>query len=172
MRTGGPGEAGSRRAGRDEDQSERLEAQGDELRADGKRGRSWKPRSAGWIEAAAAADDREDAALGRDKRGDELPEWVADRQAAGREDPRGEGGTGGRSESGGRGGAESEGRSREETRSGRPKATRKARRPALWRPRPESTDELHRSREPDHEDRGRLHPGLQRRGGGGRPKRR
>jgi transposase len=35
---------------------------------------------AGWLEAAEAADAAEDAAFGADKRGDELPDWVADKQ--------------------------------------------------------------------------------------------
>ena len=35
---------------------------------------------AGWLEAAEAADAAEDAAFGADQRGDELPDWVADKQ--------------------------------------------------------------------------------------------
>ena len=35
---------------------------------------------AGWLEAAEAADAAEDAAFGVDKRGEELPGWVADKQ--------------------------------------------------------------------------------------------
>lgn len=35
----------------------------------------------GWLEQAEALDAREDAELGRDRRGDELPEWVANKQA-------------------------------------------------------------------------------------------
>jgi transposase len=35
---------------------------------------------AGWMDAAAAADGREDAAFGRDKSGDEMPDWVADKK--------------------------------------------------------------------------------------------
>jgi transposase len=35
----------------------------------------------GWLAAAAAADDADDAAHGHDRRGDELPDWVADKQA-------------------------------------------------------------------------------------------
>jgi transposase len=33
-----------------------------------------------WLAAAEAADAKEDAAFGKDKRGDELPDWVADKQ--------------------------------------------------------------------------------------------
>jgi len=35
---------------------------------------------AGWLERAAAADAAEDAALGADQRGDELPAWVHEKQ--------------------------------------------------------------------------------------------
>jgi transposase len=35
---------------------------------------------AGWLEAAEAADAAEDAAFGADKRGDEMPDWMADKQ--------------------------------------------------------------------------------------------
>ncbi len=35
---------------------------------------------AGWFEAAEAADAAEDSAFGADQRGDELPDWVADKQ--------------------------------------------------------------------------------------------
>ncbi len=34
----------------------------------------------GWLEKAAAIDDAEDEAYGADRRGDELPDWVADKQ--------------------------------------------------------------------------------------------
>jgi IS5 family transposase len=35
----------------------------------------------GWLKAAAAADAAEDKAFGADKRGDEMPDWVANKQA-------------------------------------------------------------------------------------------
>ena len=35
---------------------------------------------AGWLSAAAAADAEEDKLYGRDKTGEELPDWVADKQ--------------------------------------------------------------------------------------------
>src|SRR5262245_59790849 len=35
----------------------------------------------GWLRAADAADAAEDEAFGADKRGDEMPDWVADKQA-------------------------------------------------------------------------------------------
>ena len=35
----------------------------------------------GWLQAAEAADTAEDKAFGADRRGDEMPDWVADKQA-------------------------------------------------------------------------------------------
>jgi transposase len=35
---------------------------------------------AGWLKAAESADRKEDASLGADRRGDEMPDWVADKQ--------------------------------------------------------------------------------------------
>jgi len=35
---------------------------------------------AGWLKAADAADRKDDTALGADQRGDEMPDWVADKQ--------------------------------------------------------------------------------------------
>ena len=35
----------------------------------------------GWLQAAEAADAAEDKAFGADRRGDEMPDWVADKQA-------------------------------------------------------------------------------------------
>ena len=35
---------------------------------------------AGWLKAADAADRKDDASLGTDQRGDEMPDWVADKQ--------------------------------------------------------------------------------------------
>ena len=35
----------------------------------------------GWLQAAEAADAEEDKAFGADRRGDEMPDWVADKQA-------------------------------------------------------------------------------------------
>ena len=35
---------------------------------------------AGWLKAAEAADRRDDASLGADRRGDEMPDWVADKR--------------------------------------------------------------------------------------------
>ena len=113
-----------------------------------------------WLAAAEAADAEEDALHGN-KRGDEMPEWVADKQkriekiraakaeleAEAKAPPRRSAGTKPRPRS-----------------SGSPKGARKARRQAGQadhrRSRPEGAKQLHRPREPHHEDQGRLHPGL------------
>ena len=56
-----------------------------------------------WLSAAEAADAEEDKAFGRDKSGEELPKWVADKKKRAEKIRGGEGRIGGRSE-GGRGG--------------------------------------------------------------------
>ncbi|MGO9417752.1 transposase [Roseiarcus sp.] len=45
-----------------------------------KRAEELEAEVAGWMDAAAAADAKEDAALGRDKSGEEMPKWVADKK--------------------------------------------------------------------------------------------
>ncbi len=46
----------------------------------GKRAEELEAEVAGWMDAAAAADAKEDAAFGRDKSGEEMPDWVADKK--------------------------------------------------------------------------------------------
>jgi len=46
----------------------------------GKRAEELEAEVAGWMDAAAAADASEDAALGRDKSGEEMPAWVGDKK--------------------------------------------------------------------------------------------
>ncbi len=46
----------------------------------GKRAEELEAEVAGWMDAAAAADAGEDAAFGRDKSGEEMPDWVADKK--------------------------------------------------------------------------------------------
>ena len=62
------------RARRDEDQGERLQAQGAELRAHGEACGEDEAEVAKWLSAAEAVDAEEDRAFGRDKSGEELPE--------------------------------------------------------------------------------------------------
>ncbi len=45
-----------------------------------KRAAELEAEVARWMSAAEAADGREDEAFGRDKSGDELPDWVADKK--------------------------------------------------------------------------------------------
>ena len=45
-----------------------------------KRAAELEAEVAGWMEAAVATDDGEDAAFGRDKSGEEMPDWVADKK--------------------------------------------------------------------------------------------
>ena len=45
-----------------------------------KRAAELEAEVAGWMDAAAAADAGEDAAFGRDKSGEEMPDWVADKK--------------------------------------------------------------------------------------------
>src|SRR5271166_706450 len=45
-----------------------------------KRAADLEAEVAGWMDAAAAADAGEDAAFGRDKSGEEMPDWVADKK--------------------------------------------------------------------------------------------
>jgi hypothetical protein len=71
------------------------------------------------LAAAEAADCEEDETFGKDKRGDELPDWASDKQKRG-EDPAGDGGTGGRCQSGGGGRAPHRGRKRTAAASRRP----------------------------------------------------
>ena len=47
----------------------------------GKREAELQAEVDGWLKAAEAADAAEDKAFGADKRGDEMPDWVADKQA-------------------------------------------------------------------------------------------
>ena len=45
-----------------------------------KRAEELEAEVAGWMDAAANADAGEDAAFGRDKSGEEMPEWVGDKK--------------------------------------------------------------------------------------------
>ena len=45
-----------------------------------KRAEELEAEVASWLDAAAAADTSEDAAFGRDKSGEEMPDWVADKK--------------------------------------------------------------------------------------------
>ena len=155
------GEARPCRARRHQDQGQRLQAQGHELRAhvqaEAALAAEVRP---GW-RRPRPTDARSDAELRReDRRGDELPDWIADKAArlaqirvakapleagrAAKPRPR-------------------------QTAAAEPAAQPRGgrhRRPRRARP-SEGPAQLHRPRQPDHDGQGRLHPGLQRAGRGG-----
>ena len=80
MRTGRAGQSRARGARRHQDQGECVQAQGDELRVhEEARGRT---ASGGRrLVERGGSDAAEDEAFGPDKRGNELPDWVADKHA-------------------------------------------------------------------------------------------
>ena len=80
MRDGRPCEARACGARWNQDQSQRVEAQGDELRAHGESRVGTGSEVAKWLGTAAAADAEEDELYGRDKTGDEMPDWIADKK--------------------------------------------------------------------------------------------
>ena len=95
------------------------------------------------------ADAEEDKAFGRDRSGEELPDWIADKKKRAEKIRGGAGPIGGRRREPPRQPrpelqAEAEERRRAEGR----KKPRKARRPAVRRARSQSAEELHRSRKP------------------------
>ena len=125
-----------------------------------KRAAELEAEVAGWMSAAEASDAQEDETFGRDKSGDELPDWVADKKR--------------RAE-----------KIRAAQANWRPRRKRPPRPRPKRGPRPRRSDEpkgarnresqpprlprnpipkrkrTHRPRKPHHEDQGRVHPGLQ-----------
>ena len=97
---------------------ERMEKRAAELEAE----------VAKWLSSAEAADGEEDKLHGRDRTGEEMPKWVVDKTC--RDDPQGQGGTGGGGESSGRSQAQSRGRGGGEASSRRAPQTRTESRPA------------------------------------------
>src|SRR5437870_11846058 len=114
-----------------------------------------------WRSAAEADDAEEDKLHGRDKTGDEMPEWVADkkrraeriRQAKAELEAEAKAAA----EAKLKAAAEVEEKREAE---GRRKGGRQSR-SAFYRARCQGAEELHRSREPDHEEQGRVRAGLQ-----------
>src|ERR1700731_3625591 len=103
----------------------------------------------GWLKSAEAADAAEDKAFGVDRRGDEMPDWVANKQArlAKIREAKAE--------------LEAEARGKAAADIAPPQG------PAGGA-RTEGAAQLHRSRKPHPQDQGWLHPGLQRAGRGRR----
>ena len=137
---------------------ERMEKRAAELEAEVKRRPS----------AAEAADAEEDRAFGRDKSGEELPKWVADKKKRAEKIRAAKAELEAEAKSGRGGQGQSAGRGRGAATSRGPQETGQARCPAIRRARPQGAEELHRSRKPHHENQGRLHPGRQCAGGGRR----
>jgi hypothetical protein len=108
----------------------------------------------GWLKAAEAADTAEDKAFGADRRGDEMPDWVADKQArlARIRQAKAE------LEAEAKAKAAGEQAAREKN-DDRPRPGRKAA-PPSDAPEPKAQRKLHRSGKPHPQDQGRLHPGL------------
>ena len=80
VREGRPDEARACGARRQQDQSQRVEAQGDELRTQGEACRGAGSRVAKWLSGAEAADAAEDKLHGCDKTGEEMPDWIDDKK--------------------------------------------------------------------------------------------
>ena len=121
-----------------------------------------------WLSAAEAADAEEDKAFGRDRSGEELPDWVADKQKRAEKIRAAKAELEAEAKALAEAKAKAKGEGRGTAQGRGPQETGKARRPARGGARSQSAEEFHRSRKPHHEDQGRLHPGLQRAGGGGR----
>ena len=127
----------------------------------GKREAELQAEVDGWLKAAEAADAAEDKAFGADRRGDEMPDWVANKQArlAKIREAKAE--------------LEAEAKARRQPngRDGSTEDDNATPRPQSRRPggaRTEGAAQLHRSRKPHPQDQGWLHPGLQRAGRGRR----
>ena len=133
----------------------------------GKRAAELEAEVARWLSAAEAADAEEDKAFGRDRSGEELPDWIADKkkraekiraaQAELEAEARATAAAKARAQ------AEAEERRRAEGRKNRES-------PPPRRPKSpiQSAEDFTDPRKPHHENQGRLHPGLQCAGGGRR----
>ena len=116
-----------------------------------------------WLKAAEAADAEEDKRYG-DKRGDEMPDWVADKQK--RLEKIREAKAELEAEAKAAAEVERKARAEAEERASPKAARRTARRRTANGARRQGATQFHRSGEPHPEDQGRLHPGLQRTGRG------
>ena len=134
---------------------ERMKTRETELRAEVDR----------WLDAAQAADAQEDRLHGVSRRGDEMPGWIANKQKRlakireAREALEAEAAAAAAAK------AEAE-RAEEEKRKAENRKRSGPASPALKRARSQGATQLHRSRQPRAADQGRLHPRVQRAGGG------
>ena len=112
-----------------------------------------------WLETAEAADREEDKLYGGN-RGDEMPEWVADKEKRLEKIREAKAAL----EAEAKAAAEAERKARAEEEKGRDaeggKKSGRAARTAERRARRQGAAQLYRSAEPDHENQGWLHPGL------------
>src|SRR5215471_3493129 len=132
---------------------ERMEKRAAELEAE----------VAKWFSAAEAADAEEDKLHGRDKTGDEMPDWIADKKRRAEKICKAKA----ELEAEAKAAAEAKLKAQAEAAAQRGAEGRQrwtASRPALHRAGCQSPEELHRSGEPDHEEQGRVRAGLQRPG--------
>jgi len=135
----------------------------------GKRAEELEAEVAGWMDAAAAADASEDAALGRDKSGEEMPAWVggkkrrAEKIRAGKAELEAEARATAAAERKARAEAEERRRAAGRRKPGKPAA------PPSDEPYPKAQKNPRAvTRGPHHQNQGRPHPGLQCAGGGRR----
>ena len=129
---------------------ERMEKRAAELEAE----------VAKWLSSAEAADAAEDKLYGRDKTGEEMPDWVADKKRRAETIRAAKAELGSRGEGGRRSQGQRGGRGRGEAASRRPQEAGSESRSPLRRARSQSPEELHRSRKPHHEVEGWLRAGL------------
>ena len=118
-----------------------------------------------WLAAAEAADREEDRLYG-ERRGDEMPDWVADKQKRLEKIRQAKAELEAEAKAAAGGGRRRRGPRRKTTPGARPQEARQAGRTAEGGARRQGATQLHRSREPHPEDQGWLHPGLQRPGRG------
>jgi len=125
-----------------------------------KREAELKAEVARMLAAAEAADSEEDETFGKDKRGDEMPDWGRRQAETAGEDPAGDGGAGGGRQAGGGGRASDRGRKGTAAPGRRPQEAGQTGGAAIGGARSQVATQLHRSGKPHHEVEGWLRSGL------------
>src|SRR5258708_21433077 len=124
----------------------------------------WEAEVAKWLSRGEAAEAEEDKLYGDDKTGEEMPDWVADKQR--RADKIRQA----KAELEAEAKAAAEAKLKAEDEAARKREAEGRRKDGLQAAPPSSVPDakaqkkLHRSAEPDHEDQGRVRAGLQRPG--------
>src|SRR5260221_4617202 len=117
-----------------------------------------------WLSTAEAADAEEDKLYGHDKTGEEMPDWVADKQRRADKIRQAKAELEAEAKAAAEAKLKAEDEAaRERQAEGRPKDGRQAAPPSRV-PDAKAQKKLHRSAEPDHEEQGRVRAGLQRPG--------